>query len=72
MKELPEFNLESLNVNVAGKKPSFLTSINGYRAKVPGGWLVLICGNAGISGVAFYPDSNHQWDGGTKDGKAIG
>ncbi len=28
------------------------------RAKVPGGWLVA-CG----SGVTFYPDPKHQWDG---------
>ncbi|MFB3825436.1 MAG: hypothetical protein ACE15B_01660 [Bryobacteraceae bacterium] len=28
------------------------------RAKVPGGWLVM----AG-SGLAFYPDPGHQWDG---------
>jgi len=70
MKDLPLFNLESLNVNVGGKKPSFLSSLGGYRAKVPGGWLVFFCGNAGISGVAFYPDPNHEWDGGTKDGKA--
>jgi hypothetical protein len=28
------------------------------RAKVPGGWLV-VCG----SGVTFYPDPGHEWDG---------
>lgn len=28
------------------------------RAKVPGGWLV-VCG----TGVTFYPDPAHQWDG---------
>lgn len=28
------------------------------RAKVPGGWLVT-CG----SGVTFYPDPHHKWDG---------
>ena len=28
------------------------------RAKVPGGWLVA-CG----SGVTFYPDPGHEWDG---------
>ena len=33
-----------------------------YRAKVPGGWLVLFKGfdNAGLT---FYPDPNHAWDG---------
>ena len=28
------------------------------RAKVPGGWL-LVCG----TGVTFYPDPGHEWDG---------
>jgi hypothetical protein len=31
------------------------------RAKVPGGWLVLINGSA----AAFYPDPEHAWDGKT-------
>ncbi len=30
------------------------------RAKVPGGWLVAVGG-----GVAFLPDPEHGWDGGT-------
>jgi hypothetical protein len=29
------------------------------RAKVPGGWLVLV----GNGGLAFYPDAVHSWDG---------
>jgi hypothetical protein len=29
------------------------------RAKVPGGWLVAVAG----SGLTFYPDAEHQWDG---------
>jgi hypothetical protein len=28
------------------------------RAKVPGGWLI-VCG----TGVTFYPDPGHEWDG---------
>ena len=28
------------------------------RAKVPGGWLVLVAG-----ALAFYPDPKHRWDG---------
>jgi hypothetical protein len=32
------------------------------RAKVPGGWLVLIS-DAGAMALAFYPDPVHQWDG---------
>jgi hypothetical protein len=31
------------------------------RAKVPGGWLILINGSA----ATFYPDPNHAWDGKT-------
>jgi hypothetical protein len=29
------------------------------RAKVPGGWLIALGG----TGLAFYPDSAHEWDG---------
>jgi hypothetical protein len=31
------------------------------RAKVPGGWLVLLSG--GGDALAFYPDPEHRWDG---------
>ena len=41
-----------------------------WRAKVPGGWLVLaersvsFNNSAGIGvGLAFYPDPNHTWSG---------
>ena len=35
-----------------------------HRAKVPGGWLILksLSDN---SGIAFYPDPEHAWDGGS-------
>ena len=36
---------------------------NVYRAKVPGGWLVLVADNA--TGLTFYPDPEHNWDGGS-------
>lgn len=49
----------------AGPKRSKLTfeklDAGGYavaRAKVPGGWLV-----AGGTGITFYPDPRHEWDG---------
>jgi hypothetical protein len=32
------------------------------RAKVPGGWLVALG-----TGVTFYPDANHAWDGESVD-----
>ena len=35
-----------------------------YRAKVPGGWLVLVIHNT--SGLTFYPDPEHTWDGGSR------
>lgn len=37
-----------------------------YRAKVPGGWLVLVSHTEG-AGLTFYPDSNHKWDGNSLD-----
>jgi hypothetical protein len=69
MKDLPVFDLQALNMNVGGKKPGFLSGVKGFRAKVVGGWLMLFCGDAGISGVTFYPDPDHEWDGGTEDEK---
>jgi hypothetical protein len=70
MKNNPVFNLEALNLNVEGKKLGFLSTTKGYRANVPGGWLVFIWDSGGMSGVTFYPDTNHEWDGGTEDRKA--
>lgn len=34
---------------------------NIHRTKVPGGWLVLVIHNT--SGLSFYPDPKHTWDG---------
>ncbi|MBN8248485.1 MAG: hypothetical protein J0L84_13725 [Verrucomicrobia bacterium] len=34
-----------------------------YRAKVSGGWFILVTNNA--RGLMFYPDPDHQWDGGS-------
>jgi len=36
---------------------------NVHRTKVPGGWLVLVITNT--SGLTFYPDPEHKWDGGS-------
>jgi hypothetical protein len=36
---------------------------NVHRAKVPGGWLVLVIHNT--SGLTFYPDPEHKWNGGS-------
>jgi len=36
------------------------------RAKVPGGWLVISQFHVGTAhGLAFVPDPNHEWDGGS-------
>lgn len=32
-----------------------------HRARVPGGWLVLVMHNT--SGLTFYPDPTHRWEG---------
>jgi hypothetical protein len=34
-----------------------------HRTKVPGGWLVLVINNP--TGLTFYPDPDHKWDGGS-------
>jgi hypothetical protein len=40
-------------------KGLWMGASDSYRAKVPGGWLVLTPQGA----IAFFPDSAHQWDG---------
>ena len=69
MPELPDFNLERLNLAFDGKKPGRLSGAyyKVFRAKVPGGWLIFTGGGEGVSGVAFYPDPKHEWTGGTLD-----
>jgi len=41
------------------------------RAKIPGGWLLVVMSNSG-GGVTFCPDPEHKWDGKSLDspGKA--
>jgi hypothetical protein len=34
-----------------------------YRLPVPGGWLVFAALSSG-GGLTFYPDPEHEWDGG--------
>jgi hypothetical protein len=65
VKDAPILNLQSLTVRVDGKKPGMLNDMTGYRAKVPGGWLVVLW--TASAALAFYPDPEHQWDGGTLD-----
>jgi hypothetical protein len=35
-----------------------------YRAKVTGGWLVMLSSYE-KGGLTFYPDPNHEWNGGS-------
>jgi hypothetical protein len=67
MQDLREFNLTKLKLAFDGKKAGALTRMTTamYRAEVPGGWLVTVFGSQGLSGVTFYPDPRHEWDGGT-------
>lgn len=34
-----------------------------YRAKVPGGWLILLRTSHVHNVINFYPNQNHEWDG---------
>ena len=38
-----------------------------HRAKVPGGWFVLTRMGGAPQGIAFYPDPQHVWDGGSDE-----
>jgi hypothetical protein len=64
MAEKPALHLEELNLKYEGENPAK----HGYRARVPGGWLIFTekAGGGGLLGVTFYPDPNHGWDGGTQ------
>lgn len=46
----------------------FPKTVETWRAKVPGGWLVLTAmptSDGVAQSTAFYPDTQHEWDGGT-------
>jgi hypothetical protein len=66
-----EFNM-GLNWEHLGKEPLppgglFPWSVETWRARVPGGWLVLCIKDGGdqtsTGGVTFVPDPGHAWDG---------
>lgn len=67
MPEQPYFDLSQLTLAFRGKKAGKMTRwvTQVYRAKVPGGWLILTSGGQGFSGLTFYPDPKHEWDGGS-------
>jgi hypothetical protein len=37
------------------------------RAKVPGGWLLILHDSSETASVSFYPDPGHSWDGSSID-----
>jgi hypothetical protein len=69
MRELRPFNLTKLTLAFDGKKAGALTRMTYavYRARVAGGWFVVVVGTNGMGGISFYPDPRHEWDGGTLD-----
>lgn len=67
MKLSNPLSFQSLPTLLDGKKPSTLSPRLLARAKVPGGWLVGIGANQMFSGVTFYPDPQHKWDGASLD-----
>ena len=52
---------ELVGSDFAGTDRKYYTGI--FRAKVPGGWLITIHD----SGLIFYPDPSHKWDGSSLD-----
>ena len=53
---MPTLKFEKLDV---GKT---LSSARVSRAKIPGGWLLIVTSNSG-GGLTFYSDPQHKWDG---------
>jgi hypothetical protein len=52
---MPKLKFESLDVGST-------VSVRLSRAKIPGGWLLIVTSNSG-SGLTFYSDPQHKWDG---------
>lgn len=61
----PELRWEKLN-STRDEKGWFKINWEVHRAKVPGGWLIIARGEGTTDpSISFYPDSNHQWNGGS-------
>ena len=52
---MPKLKFEKLDVGTT-------VSARVSRAKVPGGWLLMVNSNSG-GGLTFYSDPQHKWDG---------
>lgn len=63
-------NWEYLGKDALPPGTIFPKTVETWRAKVPGGWLVLTImdGQVTTHSMAFYPDPAHEWDGGTLAG----
>ncbi len=65
MTEKPELRWEQLN-SQRHEKRWYRSGWETHRARVPGGWLVVVRGGAeSPRGIAFYPDPEHRWNGGS-------
>jgi len=62
--EVPAFDLESLKLTSAGRS-WFPEQHQGVPGPRPGWVVLLVWDTTGVSGVTFYPDAKHEWDGGT-------
>ena len=65
---LPEIEWEPLGRSTAELSASavpYPAPITTFRARVPGGWLVLVMTDATHSSVTFFPDPFHEWNGGS-------
>jgi len=51
---MPTLKFEKLEVGALSARVS--------RAKIPGGWLLVLTSNSG-GGFTFYSDPEHKWDG---------
>jgi hypothetical protein len=59
---LPALVFEQLNVAVAKYSAGIYESL--FRARVPGGWLIVVHQQDGC-GTTFIPDPEHLWNGGS-------
>ena len=58
---MPKLKFEKLDVDST-------VSARVSRAKIPGGWLLLVTSNSG-GGLTFYSDPQHKWDGNSLEDK---
>jgi hypothetical protein len=57
--EMPNLTWEKVKSSRTGSR-AFKLNWDVHRAKVPGGWLVVVIHNT--YGLTFYPDPEYKWD----------